>query len=116
MQHHYTGHWKGWALKIETFLGPEKATREASAIWAHLHRFASCEPAQCPGVQQLACRQVYHQVKMLEKIAKSTLAKRKVQTNFWPAKRISNCFSPQHGIAWPPGLTNGGLVGSAADE
>ncbi len=21
MQHHYKGHWKGWALKIETFLG-----------------------------------------------------------------------------------------------
>ncbi len=25
MQHHYEGHWKGWALKIETFLGPEMA-------------------------------------------------------------------------------------------
>ncbi len=25
MQHHYKGHWKGWALKIETFLGPEMA-------------------------------------------------------------------------------------------
>jgi hypothetical protein len=23
VQHHYEGHWKGWALKIETFLGPE---------------------------------------------------------------------------------------------
>jgi hypothetical protein len=23
--HHYEGHWKGWALKIETFLGPEMA-------------------------------------------------------------------------------------------
>ncbi len=23
MQHHYEGHWKGWALKIETFLDPE---------------------------------------------------------------------------------------------
>jgi hypothetical protein len=21
VQHHYSGHWKGWALKIETFLG-----------------------------------------------------------------------------------------------
>ncbi len=21
VQHHYEGHWKGWALKIETFLG-----------------------------------------------------------------------------------------------
>jgi hypothetical protein len=27
-------HWKEWALKIETFLGPEMATSEASAIWA----------------------------------------------------------------------------------
>jgi hypothetical protein len=25
MQHHYEGNWKGWALKIETFLGPEIA-------------------------------------------------------------------------------------------
>ncbi len=25
MQHHYEGHWKAWALKIETFLGPEMA-------------------------------------------------------------------------------------------
>jgi hypothetical protein len=23
---HFEGHWKGWALKIETFLGPEIAT------------------------------------------------------------------------------------------
>jgi hypothetical protein len=23
MQHHYEGHWKGWALKIKIFLGPE---------------------------------------------------------------------------------------------
>jgi hypothetical protein len=28
------GHWKGWALEIQTFLGPEMATSEASAIWA----------------------------------------------------------------------------------
>jgi hypothetical protein len=25
VQHHYEGHWKGWALKIKTFLGPEMA-------------------------------------------------------------------------------------------
>jgi hypothetical protein len=30
----YEGHWKGWALKIETFLGFEMATSVASAIWA----------------------------------------------------------------------------------
>ncbi len=30
----YEGHWKGWALEIETFLGPEMATSKASAIWA----------------------------------------------------------------------------------
>jgi hypothetical protein len=23
---HFVGHWKGWALKIESFLGPEMAT------------------------------------------------------------------------------------------
>jgi hypothetical protein len=28
---HYKGHWKGWALKIETFWGPEMATSKASA-------------------------------------------------------------------------------------
>ncbi len=28
MQHHYEVHWKGWALKIETFLSPEMATSE----------------------------------------------------------------------------------------
>jgi hypothetical protein len=31
---HYEGHWKGRALESETFLGPEMATSEASAIWA----------------------------------------------------------------------------------
>jgi hypothetical protein len=31
---HFEDHWKGWALKIETFLGPEMAKIEASAIWA----------------------------------------------------------------------------------
>ncbi len=30
---HFESHWKGWALKIEIFLGPEMATSEASAIW-----------------------------------------------------------------------------------
>ncbi len=27
VQHHYSGHWKGWALKISTFLGPEMARK-----------------------------------------------------------------------------------------
>jgi hypothetical protein len=31
---HYEEHWKGWALEIETCLGPEMATSEASVIWA----------------------------------------------------------------------------------
>jgi hypothetical protein len=31
---HYEGHWKGRALKMETFLGPEMATSEVSVIWA----------------------------------------------------------------------------------
>ncbi len=31
---HFEGDWKGWALKIKAFLGPEMATSEASAIWA----------------------------------------------------------------------------------
>jgi hypothetical protein len=33
-QIYFKGHRKGWALKIETLLGPEMATSEASAIWA----------------------------------------------------------------------------------
>jgi hypothetical protein len=33
-QIHYNGHWKRWALKIETFWGPEMATSEANATWA----------------------------------------------------------------------------------
>ncbi len=35
---HFEGHWKGWALKIETFLGPEMATSEANAIWTQKSR------------------------------------------------------------------------------
>jgi hypothetical protein len=26
---YYNGHWKGWALKIDTFLGPEMTTSKA---------------------------------------------------------------------------------------
>jgi len=29
---HFKGLWKGWALKIDTFVGPEMATSEARAI------------------------------------------------------------------------------------
>jgi hypothetical protein len=35
---YYEGHWKGWALEIETFLGPEMATSEASVIWVQKSR------------------------------------------------------------------------------
>jgi hypothetical protein len=35
----------GWALEIETFLGPEIATSEASAIWAQKSRQGGgCSP------------------------------------------------------------------------
>ncbi len=37
-QIHFEAHWKGWALKIETFLGPEMAISEASDIWAQKSR------------------------------------------------------------------------------
>jgi hypothetical protein len=30
----FEGHWKGWALKIKTFLDLEMATSKAGAIWA----------------------------------------------------------------------------------
>ncbi len=36
---HYKSHWKGWALKIETFCrarGPEMATSEASVIFRYI--------------------------------------------------------------------------------
>ncbi len=32
MQHQYEGHWKGWALKIETFLGPEMARARGGCV------------------------------------------------------------------------------------
>jgi hypothetical protein len=35
VQHHDKGHWKGWALKIETFLGPEMARAKPQN---HLYR------------------------------------------------------------------------------
>jgi hypothetical protein len=35
---HYKGHWKEWALKFGTFLGPEMATSKARAIWAQKSR------------------------------------------------------------------------------
>jgi len=31
---HFKGHWKGWALESETFLGPEMAMKKPSTIWA----------------------------------------------------------------------------------
>jgi hypothetical protein len=33
-QIHFEGSWKRWALKIKTFLGPEMAKSEGTAIWA----------------------------------------------------------------------------------
>ncbi len=32
-KYNFEGPWKGWALKIETFSGPEMAMSEGSAIW-----------------------------------------------------------------------------------
>ncbi len=37
-KYNFEGYWKGWVLKIKTFLGPEMATSEASAIWARKSR------------------------------------------------------------------------------
>ncbi len=34
-QIYFEGHSKGWALKIDTFLGPEMAASEVYAIWAN---------------------------------------------------------------------------------
>jgi hypothetical protein len=36
-QIHFVGHWKIWASKIKTFLGPEMAKSEATAICAKKH-------------------------------------------------------------------------------
>jgi hypothetical protein len=36
MKFHYKGHWKGWALKIKTFLGPEMATSNT-----HVHKITN---------------------------------------------------------------------------
>jgi hypothetical protein len=32
VQHHYEGHWKGCALKIETILGPEIGPKKVEII------------------------------------------------------------------------------------
>ncbi len=44
----FRGHWKGWALKIETFLGLEMAKSEASAIWARKGQDFQAHPFQWP--------------------------------------------------------------------
>jgi hypothetical protein len=42
---YYEGHWKGWALEIETFLGPEMATRDLATLikrkqhFPHIRKF-----------------------------------------------------------------------------
>jgi hypothetical protein len=38
---HYKGHWKGWALEIESFLGPEMATSKVSVILAQKSLYLS---------------------------------------------------------------------------
>jgi hypothetical protein len=42
---HFDGHWKGWALKIKTFLGPEMAMSEASAFGPKKPRFSGPTPS-----------------------------------------------------------------------
>jgi hypothetical protein len=36
---HYEAHYKGWVLEIETFLSPDMAKSDESAIWAQKSRF-----------------------------------------------------------------------------
>jgi hypothetical protein len=46
---HFESQWKGWALKIETFLGPEMSTSEAISIWAQKKsRFSGSTPSSGP--------------------------------------------------------------------
>ena len=45
---HYKVHFKGWALKIKTFLGPEMSTSTASAIWPERSRFSGPNPHSGP--------------------------------------------------------------------
>ncbi len=52
-QIYYRGDWKGWALKIETFLGPEMATSKASAIWAQESQDFQCPPLPMAQVMNL---------------------------------------------------------------
>jgi hypothetical protein len=47
------GHWKGWALEMETFFGPEMATSEASAIWTQKSRDFQGPPLSMPQVMDL---------------------------------------------------------------
>ncbi len=44
----YKGHCKGWALEIDTFLGPETAVSEVSAIGAQKSRDFQAHPFHWP--------------------------------------------------------------------
>jgi hypothetical protein len=63
---HYEGHRKGWALEIQTFLGPEMATSEASAIWAlryiNLHHTRVLYTCRSPGLGHPPTLQSYTRV------------------------------------------------------
>jgi hypothetical protein len=43
---HYEGHWKEWALEIETFLGPEMATRDLATLIKKKTTFSSYKDIQ----------------------------------------------------------------------
>ncbi len=45
---HNEGHWKGWALEIETFLGPEMATSELMGMTPQAILLSSiCKVSTC---------------------------------------------------------------------
>jgi hypothetical protein len=44
----YQGHWKGLALEIETFLGPEMDTSEAMSFRPKKVENFKAHPFQCP--------------------------------------------------------------------
>jgi hypothetical protein len=48
MQHHYEGHWKGWALKIKTFWAQTALTSLFAISGPKKVEIFKANPFQCP--------------------------------------------------------------------
>ncbi len=124
MQHHYEGHSKGWTLKIETFLGPELARAKRVPFQGPAKMLLLAGGALVPagGPAANSCSETASTIwfatkstirlkcfkKSAPKMAKLTLARRKVHSKQRPENSTASFFSPQQGIASPLGLLRDG--------